>query len=600
MSDIVIQRAQRCAIYTRRSGENPWDREFNSIESQRDICTAYVTCQQHRNWVPLPQSYDDAGQSGSTLDRPALQRLLRDIECAQVDIVVIYKIDRLTRSLADFIRLIEVLDRYHVKFVSVTQAFDTSDSMGRLVLNILLTFAQFERELMADRIRDKVGAMKRRGQHVGGGPPFGYDVVERRLVVNPVEAQHVRALYRRYLEVKSCNALYREVKAQGLRTKIWTTRGGKVRGGQPASCGMVYHILGSPIYVGRVPHNGNSYPGEHEAIIDQETWDAAQQLRAERSMFSGNLKPTPNFLRGLFRDSHGRRMVITYCSKNGVRYRHYVSEQSRWAAREGVKRYRMRGDDFEELVLATVNEVLRDRERVRAALLDLGRHGLDLNRVPQRSNAACVNLGNASVERLGEILSSLIVEGEISPYGLVLVFRSSEIVRFVAWDGIGIFEGDRAAWSPNEPTFTIRRPLNEMRWERALVMPLEPIAPERRGKFVPGLVELIKEARRAQAAVDKDRDIPVEAHARRFGWSASKFCRVLRLNYLAPDIIAAILAGAHPKGLTRYKLLLGTLPLDWDLQRQLFGFPSRPDHKMYAPRDDADAALTEHQAFLPA
>lgn len=593
----TIERAQRCAIYTRKSTENLWDREFNSIESQRDICSAYITCQHHKRWVQLSHSYDDSGASGGTLDRPALQHLLRDIECGEIDVVVIYKMDRLTRSLADFIRLIEVLDRYHVKFVSVTQAFDTSDSMGRLVLNILLTFAQFERELISDRIRDKVAAMKRRGKRLGGNPPLGYDVVDRRLVVNPVEAEQIRDIYRRFLEVGSCRALHRELRAEGMRSKVFVTRSGKVRGGGPISDAAIHHILGNPVYAGRVRHKDTTYPGEHEAIVDDETWGAAQTLRDQRSRYSGNLQPTPNFLRGLFHDSHGRRMVAIGSRGPSTPYRYYISEQSRWAAREGVKRFSIRADHFEELVLAAVQEALCDREAIRAALLDLGRHGEDLDRLPRRSKAACANLVEANRERQREILSSIIVEGEVSRHRLVLVFRSSEVIRFVSWDGVGLFEGDRAAWSSNEPTFTVQRPLEEMRYARMLVMPIEPIAPGRRRPVKLSLVRLVHSARRAQALLDRDRDLPVDALARRFGCRPANFCRLLRLNYLAPDIIAAILAGAQPEDLTRTRLLQGSLPLDWDLQRRMFGFPARSDHKLYAPRDKADAEQPEHRGF---
>ncbi len=237
------------------------------------------------------------------------------------------------------------------------------------------------------------------------------------------------------------------------------------------------------------------------------------------------------------------------------------------------------------MILAAVKETLSDRESVRAALLAIGRHGDDLDRLPQQAADACEHLDRADLEQLREILRALIVEGEISVRCLVLVFRSTEFVRFLAWDGIGAFRGDRPAWRTNEPVFTLERALNEVRFERALVMPIEPIDASRRGKILPGLVELIREARKAQAAVDAERDTPVDVIARRFHRSPSYFCRVLRLNYLAPDIIAAILAGAQPKGLTRLKLTQGSLPLDWALQRRMFGFPTRPDHKMYAPRD---------------
>lgn len=569
-----LQRLQRCAIYTRKSLEDQFDREFNSIESQRDICAAYITCQEHRQWMRLPQSYDDAGQSGASLHRPALQELLRDVEAGEIDIVVVYKIDRLTRSLADFIRLIGVLDHCHVKFVSVTQSFDTSDSMGRLLLNILLTFAQFERELLADRIRDKVAAIKRRGKINGGHAPYGYDIIARRLVVNPIEAEHVRTIFRRYLELGSCSALTRETKAKGVRAKVYVTRTGVVRGGGPASNGMLYHILKNPVYVGRVPHNGDSYPGEHEAIIDEATWEAAQTLVARRRKFGPEQRQPRNILKWLFRDSHGRRMVITTSGKKHC-HRYYSSEKISWAEQEGIKRFRIRADRLEELVIATVHETFNDREKVRGALREIGRRGAELDFLLRHVGAACEKLTNASCEARREILRSLIHEGEISPNNLILVFRSSEVARFLAWDGIGLFEGDRPAWMSNEPIFTVRKALDEVRFGGGKLLPVEPIPMEQRRNPQPELVKLIQTARRAQAAVDDESEVDLKDISRRFRCSPQRFCRVLRLNYLAPDIVAAILAGAQPNDLSFQKLVYGPLPLDWDLQRRIYGFPTR-------------------------
>ena len=428
MPTTPIARPQRCAIYTRKSLEDQFDKEFNSIESQRDICAAYITCQEHREWFRLPQSYDDPGQSGASLNRPALQQLLQDVESSEIDIVVVYKIDRLTRNLADFIRLIDVFERYEVKFVSVTQAFDTSDSIGRLLLNILLTFAQFERELLADRIRDKVAAIKRRGKINGGRPPFGYEIVERRLVVNPVEAEQVRTIFRRYLELGSCSKLTRAMKATDIRAKAYVTRTGIVRGGGPVSNGMLYHILKNPTYVGRVPHNGDSYPGEHEAIVDQETWDAVQALVAERRKFGPEPRQPRNILKRLLRDSHGRRMAINSSGTCDTRY--YRSERAAWAEQAGIARYSIRAEHLEELVVAAVKETLSDRERIRSALRNIGRRGEDLDRLPARASRACANLQDAGLEALREMLRSLIVQGEISPCALILEFRSTEVARF--------------------------------------------------------------------------------------------------------------------------------------------------------------------------
>lgn len=580
-----IQRVQRCAIYTRKSTQDQWDREFNSIESQRDICSAFITCQEHKDWIKLPQPYDDSGQSGSSLGRPALQRLLRDIERGEIDIVVIYKIDRLTRSLADFLRLIEVFDCHGVKFVSVTQTFDTSDSMGRLLLNILLTFAQFERELIADRLRDKVAASKRRGKFNGGRPPLGYDLIDHRLIVNPEEAEQVRSIFRRFLEGGTCTSLSRQLKSEGVRGKVHVTRAGAVIGGQPASNGMLYHLLKNPIYIGRVPHKGNSYPGEHEAIIDEKAWHAAQALTDSRRMNGADLRHARNFLKGILCDSHGRRMIIAASGTGHYVHRYYESKQTPWSVSEGIKRYRVRADSLEQLVIAVVKEAVQDRETIRAALRDIGRSCEELDLLARRAAAARANLENARFEVLYEVLRSLIVECEVSQHSLLLVLRSIEVARFIAWDGNGLFRGDRAAWTVNQPTFTVRRAIDDVSFGRLLVMPVDPIEKGRRGTPDPHLVKLIQTARRAQAAVDGERDLDMKALARHFRCRQARFCRILRLNYLAPDIVAGILAGAQPHTLTCSRLLHGPFPLDWDLQRQVFGFPAQPNQTLKAKRD---------------
>ncbi len=570
-------RAQRCAIYTRKSTDDARDAEFNSIESQRDICAAYITCQQHRQWEAIAPSYDDGGQSGATLHRPALQRLLRDIECGAIDIVVIYKIDRLTRSLGDFIRLVAAFERARVKFVSVTQAFDTSDSMGRLVLNILLTFAQFERELIADRVRDKVAAIKRRGLINGGKPPYGYDIVEGRLVVNAAEAERVRAIFRRYLEVGICCAVFRELRAQGMTGKAYVTRTGAVVGGGPVSHTMIYHMLQNPTYAGRVPHNGESYPGEHEAIVDEATWHAVQEQMTRRQRFGPVPRQPLNLLKRLLRDTQGRRLIIRTSGKRMHRY--YQSEKTALAAQPGIRPFRMPARDLEDLVLATVKEAFDDREQIRAALRVLGRRGDDLHLLPRRAPAACARLDRAEPEQRREMLRCLISEGEVSAHHLTLEFRTIEVARLLAWDGIGLFEGDRAAWGTNEPGFAVRRPLDEVRFNRMVEMPVEPIPQEQRSTPRADLLRLIRTAREAQSAVDAECDAGLNQLAGRFRCSTQRFCRILRLNYLAPDIVAAILVGAQPMDLTAQRLLHGALPLDWDLQRRMFGFPTRADPK---------------------
>lgn len=569
--------AARCAIYTRKSTDERLDREFNSLESQRDVCSAYIRSQRHRGWVELPDRYDDAAQSGGTLLRPALQRLLDDVERGAVDVVVIYKIDRLTRSLGDFVRLMDVFERYEASFVSITQSFDTSDSMGRLVMNILLTFAQFEREMAADRIRDKVAAMKRRGKWTGGPPPFGYDVVDGRLFPNAAEAETVRRVYERFLELGSYAALKRELQAEGLRTKVWTNRKGVVTGGGVVSSGMVYNMLASRFYVGEVPHHGESHPGEHEAIVDRSLWDDVQTLRARRAMFKLDLGPSPNVLLGLLHDGHGRRMTIADDSTRGRRYRYYISDQARWAGRRGLKRLRAEADGLERLVLAGICTALRDQATVPAALVQLGVHSERTERLVRAGPVAAGRLERAPPERLRLMLLAIVVRVELTRTDVTLLLRCSELDRLLAWTGVGVFRRDAPASRRDDRVQVVKIPAAAVRVERTLVLPLDRRDTTIRFALSTSLIALLREARAAQAAVDEDRCTPIAEIAGRFRRQPGLFARIVRLNYLAPDIVAAILDGHQPPNLNRRTLLYANLPMDWAQQRTLLGFAQAAD-----------------------
>ena len=578
MHQMQVQQ-RRCAIYTRKSTEHNLERDFNSLASQKEICSAYITSQRHKGWIELPQVYEDAAQSGGNMDRPAMQDMMRDIEAGRIDVIVIYKIDRLTRSLADFVRLMDLLDRYSVSFASVTQAFDTSDSMGRMILNVLLTFAQFEREMIADRIRDKIGAMRKRGKWTGGTHPLGYDVVDRKLIVNEAEAEQVRRVFRLFLDLGSYSAVKKLVQAEGMQTKRWTNRKGVQTGGKPVSNGMIYHMLGNCLYAGKVAQDGAEYLGEHQAIISDEVWSDSQELRAKRAMFRPSDEPSPNVLLGLIFDSHGRRMVISDERKLARRYRYYMSDQSRWAGREHLKRYRCQADQLEDLVLAALGVALTNREQTRSALLSLGRGGVVLDRLVASGSNARKSLEDSTLEHRRRMLVALIAHGEISRDHIKLFLRCSEIERFLAWNGRGLFCGDKAGWRGNEPTLMIDIPANVVRFERSLVMPLEPLNPGAKQHCNPAIISLIKEARQAQAMIDTERSTSVSEFARRLHRRPGFFARVLRLNYLAPDIIASILDGTQPPGLSRKSLVNSNLPMDWALQRRMFGFPDRPDHQ---------------------
>jgi DNA invertase Pin-like site-specific DNA recombinase len=317
-------RKTRCAIYTRKSSEEGLEMEFNSLDAQREAALAYIQSQKHEGWLLVGDRYDDGGFSGGSMERPALQRLLRDVQSRVIDVIVVYKVDRLSRSLTDFARIVEVFENNKASFVSITQQFNTTTSMGRLTLNILLSFAQFEREVIGERIRDKFAASRRKGMWMGGIPPLGYDVVDRKLVVNVGEAELVRLIFSRFLQLGSATELARELRSAGYRTKSWITQDGKHRPGKPIDKCAIYKILANRVYVGEAVHKGTRYPGEHAAIIDQETWDKVHAILAENTVAraNGTRAQMPALLRGLIFAPGGRAMTPSHSRKNGRLYRY--------------------------------------------------------------------------------------------------------------------------------------------------------------------------------------------------------------------------------------------------------------------------------------
>jgi site-specific DNA recombinase len=367
MSRPEVKRKVRCAVYTRKSSEEGLELAFNSLDAQREACAAYIHSQRHEGWVALDERYDDGGSSGGTLERPALQRLIRDIEAGRVDTVVCYKIDRLSRSLTDFAKLVDVFEGNSVTFVSVTQSFCTTTSMGRLTLNILLSFAQFERELAGERIRDKFLASRKRGLWMGGSPPLRYDVRDRKLIVNPAEAELVRLIFRRFLDLGSALLLIRELNAQGHHTKSWTTQAGTFREGRPFDKGTLYKILRNRTYIGLATHKGQSYPGEHEPIVDHATWDRVHEVLASNAKRRGNeaRARTPAPLRGLMRCTHcGSAMTPTHTRRRGRLYRYYVCLGASRRGHGTCPVRSMAASEVEGLVLGQVRRLLASPELV--------------------------------------------------------------------------------------------------------------------------------------------------------------------------------------------------------------------------------------------
>ena len=317
----------RCAIYTRKSSEEGLDMEFNSLDAQRESCEAYVTSQKQEGWLLIPDHYDDGGISGGTMERPALQQLLRDIESGRIDGGVVYKVDRLSRSLADFAKIVDVFDLHSVSFVSITQQFNTTSSMGRLTLNILLSFAQFEREVIGERIRDKFAASRKKGMWMGGTPPLGYDVKDRKLVINETETALVRHIFERFVRLGSATTLVAELKEDGHCTKTWVTQKGRVREGRSIDKGFLYKLLHNRVYLGKAVHKGESFPGEHGAIIGQALWDKVHLILAENSTSRANKTRAamPMSLKGLIRCGHcDSAMTPSHTRRRGKQYRYYL------------------------------------------------------------------------------------------------------------------------------------------------------------------------------------------------------------------------------------------------------------------------------------
>ncbi len=319
---------KRCAIYTRKSSEEGLDQNFNSLHAQRQAGEAFVMSQAGEGWRLVKTAYDDAGFSGATMDRPALKTLLAHVKEKRIDVVVVYKVDRLTRSLADFAKIVEVFDAHGVSFVAVTQQFNTTTSMGRLTLNVLLSFAQFEREVTGERIRDKIAASKQKGMWMGGTPPLGYDLRDRCLVVNKAEAETVRLIFRLYLDLKTLRRVREQLDRRSVISKQWTSRGNVWHGGFPFGRGALYHLLANPIYVGEIRHKSIAYPGQHKAIVERATWELVQEMLSKKAAHprGRTVRKSAGLLMGKLFDENGEPLYSCWAKKGQRRYRYFVSK----------------------------------------------------------------------------------------------------------------------------------------------------------------------------------------------------------------------------------------------------------------------------------
>ncbi|WP_421936504.1 recombinase family protein [Phenylobacterium sp.] len=535
----------RCAIYTRKSTEEGLDQHFNSLHAQREACEAYIKSQAGEGWTALKDPYDDGGFSGGSMERPALARLLGDIAAGRIDVVVVYKVDRLTRSLADFAKIVEAFDAKGVSFVSVTQAFNTTTSMGRLTLNVLLSFAQFEREVTGERIRDKIAASKAKGMWMGGNLPLGYDAptdpVTRALVVNSTEAETVRMIFGRYLELGSVHGLKRWLDSQGVRSKAYTTSKGVPRGGALFSRGALFHLLKNRTYLGEVPHRDQSYPGAHPAIVDVEVFEAVQTLLASQTRRHADrpLRSSSAWLKGRIFDDQGEAMSPTYTrGPKGQAYCYYVSTslQAGRAVGGDYGLRRVSAQVIERIVSGTLRPFAGDTE----AATDLA------SRVEVHADAVHVLADRARL--LGR-------PGDAADDLATLKARLPLDHRVLAEDA-------------DATTVRVINPVRlKVRGGRMLITDADGRAADTELRADPVLIRALRAAhallaRIGEAPVARPEQVLLGAAP------ANPYERnLIKLAFLAPDLQAAILEGRQPPTLTLQALIAADLPAAWPDQR---------------------------------
>ena len=544
------RRTIRCAIYTRKSSDEGLDQAFNSLDAQREACESYISSQRHEGWKLIPVHYDDGGLSGGNLDRPALQRLLEDIANGKVDLVVVYKIDRLTRSLADFARLVDRFDAADCSFVSVTQSFNTSTSMGRLTLNVLLSFAQFEREVTAERIRDKITASKKKGFWMGGLLPLGYDrhpdPKMQTLVINEAEAKIVRDIFRLYDQHGCLRQVEQEVVHRGYRSKSRTFAGGKATGSKPLSRGQINFILRNPVYIGRIRHKQESHGGLHDAIVDHDLWDRVQeQLDRKSPKKARGPSKSGALLTGRIFDETGDFLTPSHSQKGSRRYRYYVSGRLLAGSPADASGWRLPAKQLEDAVSEAVfRHIDGDLSRILS------------NPTPSLFESLKSNLGRFSRNMAADLVERV----DVSARQLDIALSANAIAE---WLGVSEGEIDRDRLRLESP-FGIRRRGKESR----LVFGAIHTAPD---------TKLIRMIALAHSWLEEIKSgTLMKDVAARYGWQTLMVRQRIQLAFLSPSIVEAMLEGRQPEGLTLTQLVTTDIPLDWDEQWVELGFEAAP------------------------
>ena len=553
----------RCAIYTRKSTEDGLEQEYNSLDAQYDACTAYALSQRHEGWTVTKDRYDDGGFSGGTLERPGLKRLLADIEAGKVDIILLYKIDRLTRSLSDFAKIVEILDRKGASFVSITQSFNTTTSMGRLTLNMLLSFAQFEREVTGERIRDKIYASKRKGIWMGGPVPLGYDVVERKLVVNEPEAEQVRDIMQLYLTSSSVPELVEILARNGSYTKIQQRKDGETKGGVHFKRGNLYHLLSNRVYRGMTVHKGEAFDGEHEAIVSEEQWNQVQAKLAKQGQGGSSRKVSPRtgVLAGLIYDAEGKAMVLTHTQKGNRRFHYYAN---RYETLGDSSASRVNARDIENIVVDQLSQTLASGNKVQSMLMDGSYTSEQLHDVISRCSKLANDLSSFKYAQKQEILRNVLGRIELHEDRVVIRMDNRSLLNIVRADN---------TVQPAPTNLAIERQAVRLRRGKALRLVIPATSSDSSVELRDEkLIALIAESRTIMTQITKNPGRSIPALATEQGRCRVRMMKVAKLACLAPDIVTAIIEGRQPTKLTPSKLLSADLPLAWAEQKRVLGF----------------------------
>jgi site-specific DNA recombinase len=552
---------KRSAIYTRKSSEEGLEQEFNSLAAQREACEAYICSQRHEGWVVARAHYDDGGFSGGNMERPALQRLLADIRNGRTDVVVVYKVDRLTRSLADFARLVEIFDTQGVSFVSVTQQFNTTNSMGRLTLNVLLSFAQFEREVTGERIRDKIAASKKKGMWMGGNVPLGYDASEGTLVINPIEAETVRHIFALYHELGSVPRGKEEADRLGLRTKRRVTTNGTERGGKPFSRGHIYRLLSNPIYAGQIAHKGQLYPGQHPALIDKETWTAVRdRLAAAAGDHRHKVNSAePSLLAGLLVDARGERLTPSHAVKKGRRYRYYVSASLiTEAGTDRAQGWRLAAREIEETVITILVDALNSPARLLDWFGTSGKSGEQTRKIHARAARLVASLGG-SPEQRSPAIRALVEQVIVDEQTIMIKVRRGPLLDRPMSSALD---------APSDGAIELTTAVSiKRRGVGARLVLLD--AHNHPARCDLALVKAIARGRAWFDELVTGHVRSLQELAKRDGISRRYIRRLVGLAFLSPQLVEAILQGRQPVELTATRLTELDLPLDWAEQHRL-------------------------------